>query len=172
MDFVETLKTESSRALVDLVASAVGNNPTHFKTVFDLCFESRYPVSMRASWVIQACCENYPELINPYIQNLFEKIKDSKVDGVKRNFLKIISEHTELKQIKDAGLLIDTCFNWLYSPDSAIAIKYYSMNIIYRYCEIEPDLKNEFCIVLEEITEHSSKGLKSRIRKILKELKK
>jgi hypothetical protein len=53
----------------------------------------------------------------------------------------------------------------------AIAIKAFSMSVLYNCCKIYPELKVEVIPILEDVlVRDKSKGIQSRGRKVLKQL--
>jgi len=170
-NFKALLEMDSSRAVADLVVSAIGNNPEHFKTVLDLCFNETYPVAMRAARAIELCCEENPILIEPYLDEIIDKIQTSKIDGVKRGLLKVVRDVDDIRKIKNIGLLTKLCFDWMSDKREAIAVRHYCTGILLRIVEIEPDLKNELIAVLEnEIQLSDSTAFKKRTTKMIKKL--
>lgn len=65
------------------------------------------------------------------------KICNSQVEGVKRNFLKIIDEFVDFELIKDNALLLQNCFDWLINPAEALCTRYYCIGIIEKFCRYE-----------------------------------
>lgn len=161
---------DSGRNTADMAVEAVGNNPEHFAFVLNLCFNEPYPLCMRAARVVQLCCEKNPSLILSYLEEVIEKTVKSEVDGVKRNFLKIITELIDFNLVKDNAMLLQTCFDWLISPKEAIAIRYYCIAIIEKFCKYEPELKPEFRASLEFSMDEASAGFRNRAMKALKKL--
>jgi len=51
---------------------------------------------MRAARVIQLCSEKNTKLIEPFLNNLISIILETNVEGVKRGFLKILSEMKDI----------------------------------------------------------------------------
>lgn len=170
MDLIEILSIDSSRLTVDIAAEAVGNDPERFRAVLDMCFERPYPVSMRAARVVQFCCEKFPELIYPYLEESFEKMLKSDVEGVKRGFLKIYAENINLKKFRDPGLLISFCFEWIADPEQPISVRVYAMDFLCKYTEIEPDLNNELAGILESLIYDGSAAIRSRAKDHLKKI--
>jgi len=170
MDLLEILNIDSSRYTVDVATEAVGSDPARFSEVFDHCFSQPYPVSMRAARVVQFCCERYPDLIYPHLEESFEKMLQSKVEGVKRGFLKIYAENIDLKRFTDPGALVSLCFEWLADPEEAISVRVYALDILYRYSELEPDLLNELASLLESLLYDGSTAIRSRARDRLKRI--
>jgi len=171
-DFKALLNIDSSRLIADQVVDAVGDNFEYFKTVLELCFSEKYPVSMRAARVISLCNEKYPTLIIPYLDQLIKMIAKSKIDGVKRGILKTFKESVDLKLFTNLGELVDICFEWLMNPKEAVAVRYYCIKILTKICVIEPELKNEFITVLENISFESSSGMANLAKKMVTQMQK
>jgi len=170
MDFIEILSVDSSRLTIDIASEAVGNDIERFRMVFDLCFDMPYPISMRAARVVQLCCEKFPKLIYPNLEESFEKMLKSDVEGVRRGFLKIYAENIDLRKFKDPGLLISYCFEWLSDPEQPISVRVYVMDILCKYTKIEPDLNNELAGILESLIYDGSIAVRSRAKYALKKI--
>jgi hypothetical protein len=67
-------------------------------------------------------------------------------------------------------LLADFCFKTLNSGFSAIAVKAYSMEILYRLSLIYPELANELATSIRILMEDGSAGITARGRMVLKKL--
>lgn len=170
MKLLEILSMDSSRFTADVAAETVGNDPVRFKEVLDICFEHPYPVSMRAARVVQLSCERFPDLIYPYLEDSFGKMLDSDIEGVRRGFLKIYAENIDLRKFADAGTLISLCFDWVINPEQPIAVRIYAMDILGKYCNIEPDLRNEVAVTLESLIFDGSAAIRSRARDVLRKI--
>lgn len=166
-DFIGGL-WDSGRNTAEVAVVAIDNNPDYFKHLLDICFSEPYPISMRASRVIQLFCENKPEFIVPYLDQVIENVAESKIEGVKRNFLKLITESIDFNLIKNNSKLLQMVFDWVLSPKEAISVRYYSMFICKKFCDHEPDLIPEFKTMLEFMLSESSAGLRSTAIKVLK----
>ncbi|OFX32402.1 MAG: hypothetical protein A2X08_00815 [Bacteroidetes bacterium GWA2_32_17] len=84
---------------------------------------------------------------------------------VKRSFLKILSEMKDITKLKDCGIIIDKCIEWLISENEKPAIRCYSIDIIYNLYKIEPQLKNEFISALYIAKEDKSSAVKYKASK-------
>lgn len=162
---------DSGRKTADMAVEAVGSDPERFAFLLNLCFTEPYPLCMRASRVVQLCCEKQPGLILPYINELTDKIIDSKVEGVIRNFLKIIAEFVDFTRVKDNAALLQVCFEWLVDHHKAVAIRYYCIAIIEKFCTYEPGLNDEFRVSLEFCIDESPTGFRNRALKVLKKIR-
>jgi len=169
-DFFSLLKIDSSKLIGDQVVDAVGDNPEYFKMILDICLYEKYPLAMRAGRAVALCNEKNPSFIVPYLDELIDKIAVSEIDGVKRGIMKAFCESVDLRQFNNLGKLVDLCFKWLLNPKEAVAVRYYSMEILYKTCKLEPALINEFIAVLETLVDNPSVGLAGRARKIIRQL--
>lgn len=170
-DFINGLY-DSGRATADMAVEAVGDNPLRFLEVIDISFKEPYPACMRAARVAQLCCEKRPEFILPYLDEIIEKITITNVDGVRRSYLKVISDSVDIKKIAEPGLLVQYCFDWLLSPKEAVSVRYYCIRILNKTCNILPELKSELRAVLVFLIEEGSlsTGLLNHARKVLLKL--
>ncbi|HOY32744.1 MAG TPA: hypothetical protein PKW80_12775 [Bacteroidales bacterium] len=163
---------DSGRKTADMAVEAVGNDPKRFALLLNMCFTTSYPMCMRAARVVQLCCEKNITLILPYLDEVIENFRISKVEGVKRNILKIIAEFVDFSLVKDNALLLQTCFDWLINPAEALATQYYCIGIIEKFCHYEPELLGEFLNTLEYCLDEAPAGFRNRAVKVLKKNRK
>ncbi len=170
-DEVQNALCDSHRRTAEAVARAAELDPLIFRHALDLCWEAPYPVSMRAARVVQFCCETNPEIIYPYLDEVMEKFPNSRIEGVRRGMLKVFSENIDLHLLKETGLLLNICFNSLLDVSQPYAVRIYAMEVIYRFCSLEPELIPELRSSLEFILPEAPPSIQSRGRRILKKLK-
>jgi hypothetical protein len=168
--YLSLLNTDSSRAIADIICEHVGNSQKNFDILFDFCFSHSYPVSMRAARAMQFCVERYPELMNPYLDQMVELTLSAKIEGVKRGFLKILSENIDPTGINNSGLLVDKCVDWALSKNEKPAIRYYSIDILLKISKKEPSLKNEILSVFEILLDDSSPSVRSKVQRALRSI--
>jgi len=171
MNFKDQLLAELSKRNTDYIASVIDREEKLFKEMMDLVFANEEYISGRACWVIETLWLKYPEMINPYINDIIDFLPKSKYDNQKRHLSKILSTRN-LKELDEVrlGVLIDRCFTWLEDPVYPTAVKMHSMQIIYNYVKIEPILATELIAIIENQFEDGTPGFKNRGEKILKEL--
>lgn len=153
------------------VAASAIENPDIFLKLYEYSFSSDNHLSFRASWTLSKVCDSYPEMIYPYLPRIVDSIGKIENESTLRSFLRILS-FTDLEKLssRQQGLLADFCFNQLNSGFSAIAVKAYSMEILYKLTLIYPELANELSASIRIILEDGSAGIISRGRTILKKL--
>jgi hypothetical protein len=166
MNIKEQLSADTSKINTNYIANYINNDPELFRELMKLVFEEKHPLPMRASWVATVISDNNPELLYPYIPRLIEQLRKFKHSGVRRNFLRYFA-NIEIPE-PFIGQLFDDCYYWLMSKEEPPAVKVYSMQIIFNISRNEPDLLRELTLVLEELTNHESAGIRSRCKKLLK----
>ncbi len=170
-EFLSILSMGSERVVADLAVNVLETNPDGFKDLLDLCFLEEYPLSMRASRVAQLFCEKHPECIYPYLEETIDKVLDSGIDGVKRNFVKIFSEFIDLNRIPDPGTILNACFIWLQDPGEKPALRIHAMELIHKLGKTQPELLQELKATLEMIDESSEISIRNCARKMLKKIR-
>jgi hypothetical protein len=169
-DLINILDMGSERVVADLAVKTIEENPGSLREMLDLCFLEKYPLSMRASRVMQLYFDIHRSDIYPYLEELIEKTLLAKISGVRRNFLKVFAEFTDISRISDPGPLLNTCFEWLLDASLPPGIRVHAMTIIYKLGENEPALLHELAATIEIIMDESEISMKTCGRKMLKRI--
>jgi 8-oxo-dGTP diphosphatase len=156
---------------VDWLASSAVDNPVIFRRLYDFSFSSDRKLAFRSSWILTKACDKVPGLIIPYLHDLVLRIDDIDNESVQRSFLRILSlSDLNLASESDHGILAEHCFSALRSGFSAIAIKAYAMEILYKLAVKYPDLTNELAATINMLRGEGSAGIVSRGNAILRKL--
>ena len=167
----ESKLVDSSRVLADMLVQDIGNNPEKFREIINISFRDEYPVSMRAARIIPLITEIYPELLNPYIPWIITKLQHLKTEGVRRGFLKALSESSYSFNDEQMGILANLAFTWLPDPKEPISVRYYSIEIILKISEKYPELQIELKPLLHELLQDAPSGIKAKSQIALNYLK-
>ena len=152
----------------DWIASSAMDNPAVIKKLLEYSYSDDRKLSFRASWTLSKVFDKNPEMVQPYLQDMVEKLNSLDNESTRRSFLRIISLAGISKMsLKHHGILADHCFKAMNSGFSAIAIKAYSMEIIYRLALIYPELANELSASISMLQGEGSAGIIARGRIIL-----
>ncbi|MGD0754533.1 MAG: (deoxy)nucleoside triphosphate pyrophosphohydrolase [Bacteroidales bacterium] len=153
------------------VATSAIDNPAIFLKLFEYSLSSDKKLAFRASWTLTKVCDRFPEIICPYLAQIVETLNKIDNESTLRCLLRIISL-SDLEKIngREQGLLTDFCFRNLNSGFSAIAVKAYSMEILYKLSLIYPGLVNELSTSINVLMEDGSAGITARGRMILRKL--
>jgi hypothetical protein len=110
-------------------------------------------------------------MIYPFLPQIVDSLNQIDNESTLRSFLRIISFSDIGKiSLRQHGLLADLCFNKLKSGFSAIAVKAYSMEILYKLVIIYPELGNELAAQINLLQADGSAGIKARGQMILRKL--
>jgi hypothetical protein len=165
----EILKTHS-KAQTDKIINYVGNKPDRFKALLNVYLAGPYRVTQRASWPLSYCVQNYPELLKPHFKTVIDFLKKPDVhDAVKRNTIRLL-QYVHIPK-RFYGSVADLCFNALQNKKEPVAIKAFSITVLGKLVDNEPDLKNELKLILEEQLPYASPAFKVRAMRFLKSTK-
>jgi 8-oxo-dGTP diphosphatase len=153
------------------IAISAIENPDIFLKLFEYSHSSDKKLAFRASWTLTKVSDKFPEIFYPYLSQIVETLGTLDNESALRSFLRIIS-FSDLEKIDNSqhGKLADFCFNTLSSGFSAIAVKAYAMEILYKLSVIYPELINELSASIRILLEDGSAGITSRGRMILKKI--
>lgn len=153
-----------------LAKSAI-ENPAVFNKLLEYSFSPDKKLAFRASWTLTKVCDDSPEMIYPHLAAIIESLDKLDNKSVIRSFLRIIS-FSDINKIsnKHHGILTDHCFTALRSGFSAIAVKAYSMEILYKLILKYPELANELSSSISMLQGEGSAGILARGRMILKKI--
>lgn len=169
-DVLKHALSDSLRETADSGVALIEKDTSLFDTLYELSFTLPYPYCMRSARILLLYCEKHKNAFDPYMQEITEKIKSSKIGGIKRSYLKIIYACSGIEKINDPGLLVDLSFKWLLSQNEDLAVRYYCMEILYLMIKTEPLLKNEFCATLEIVSKIDLTNIKQRATIMLNEI--
>jgi 8-oxo-dGTP diphosphatase len=156
---------------VEWIAASAIQTPAIFNKLLEYSFSDDSRLAFHASWTLTKVCDKYPEIIYPHFHSLIGKLMKLENESVQRSFLRILSL-SDVGRVsgKDHGILADHCFSLLRSGFSAVAIKAYSMEILYKLVLIYPELRNELSASIGMLLTEASGGILARGRQILKKL--
>ena len=152
---LEKLLVDTSRALADIAISEVERNPKLFEEAWELTVKDKYPISMRAARVLDECAEKNPVLMEPFLDEIIERLPEFTIDGVKRGFLRFFLRSKVKLTPNQRGHLVEVCFDFMSAADSSTAIRYYSLGILYKISKKEKSLKPELLDAIEDGILHS-----------------
>ncbi len=145
----------------------IGSDKTRFAVLIRLFFGDEYRITQRAAWPLSYCVRAHPVLIQPYFKPLLENLarKDIHV-AVIRNTVRLLQDVSIPK--KYHGLVMNTCFEFLQSPETPIAVKAFSLTILSNLATSYPEIRGELKLIIEEHWEHATPAFRSRAKRILK----
>lgn len=167
----EMISSLMSSSEAEWIALSASENKTVLQKLLGYCYSADSKLAFRASWIISKTFDSQPAVIMPFLTLIADSLVSIENESVIRSFLRILSMN-DMNSL-DAyhhGTLADYCFRALNSGFSAVAVRVYSMEILYRLTMIYPELGVELSASIRNITEEGSGAIKARGRIILKKL--
>lgn len=170
MNLREAILAEHSKANTQRIAQWIGNDPEKIQKLIDILFKDEYRVVQRAAWVLSDVAEIQPGLVQQYIPELVEKLKETHAHiAVKRHIYRIF-QFLELPEVIH-GDLMNNCFESLINHREALAVRAFAMSILARMAETYPEICNELRLIIEDALQHeTAASFKSRAKKVLNQL--
>ena len=172
MDYREQLLRPLSKRYIDHLVQNILESPSEFPFLFELLFDADPKVVWRAAWACSKVSELSPFIFTSEQSERVLLLSLSTPNGGARRGCLSILYHLPL-QASISVDFVNSCFEWMLSPRSPIAVQAYSMKLLYRICEQIPELSQELIAHLENLDPYSySAGFNSTRKNILKSLNK
>lgn len=153
------------------VAESAVTNGTILRKLFEYSFSNDRKLAFRASWSLSKVFDKYPDLMTSDLPRMIDSLEKLDNESVQRSFLRMISlSDINTISVRQHGILAHFCFEMLRSGFSSIAVKAYSMEIIYKLALIYPELGNELSVTVKMLQGEGSAGIIARGYIILKKL--
>jgi hypothetical protein len=160
-----------SKSLATRVADYACTSDHAFKELVHCYLSDNYKLAQRAAYCLGIAARKRNDLMQPYAGILVDQLKRNDVhDAVIRNSARILEEIEVPEQLH--GEVMDACFGFIQNRQSAIAIRAFSLTILYRLSLIYPEITNELRFVIEEHMDYETAAFRSRGKKILAALNK
>jgi len=168
MDLHQLLRSEHSKKQTDRIVRYIGDDKVRFAVLMELFFTGEYRITQRAAWPLSYCVRAHPTLIGPYFKPLLNNLarKDIHV-AVIRNTVRLLQDVDLPKRYH--GRVMSTCFDFIQSVETPIAVKAFSLTILANLSAQYPEIRPELKIIIEEQWEHATPAFRSRAKKILKD---
>jgi hypothetical protein len=172
MNLRAAILKEHSKEQCDAIVAWVASSQKRFNELFHLFIhDEEYRVVQRAAWPVSYCVEAHPSLIDQHYESLVKKLREPGIhDAVKRNSIRFL-QHVNIPQ-EWQGVVMDICFAYLSIPGESIATRAFSMTVLANMAKLYPEIIPELNLVIEAQAGNESPGIKSRSKKIIKELQK
>ena len=169
MNLREAILAEHSKAQTNKIINWVGDSQKRFDELFSLFLNDEYRVVQRAGWPLSYIAIAYPKLIVKHFSELLKNLHKSRLhSAVKRNTVRMLQEITIPQRFH--GDVMNLCFDYISSPDEAVAVKAFSLTILQNLSKQYFDIKQELKTIIENRWDFETAAFHSRVRKILKKL--
>ena len=162
----EILKADFKDQAV-FVAQEIDGDKVKFAQLMELFFSKDTRTCQRAAWVVSNCADKNPQQLMPYLERIIKNMYNEISDATKRNSVRVL-QFVEIPKML-WGETIEICFRYL-NGNEAVAIKVFSMTVLYNLSQQVPEISEELKINIEDQLPYGSAGFKSRANKILAKL--
>ncbi len=169
MDLLKLLQEEHSKKQTDRIVNYIGDDKQRFAILMNLFFKGEYRITQRAAWPLSYCVRRHPELITPYFKPLLDNLarKDIHI-AVIRNTVRLLQDVSIPKRYH--GGVMSTCFEFIESPETPIAVKAFSLTILSHLAIDYPEIRRELKLIIEEQWVHATPAFRSRAKRVLREM--
>ena len=152
------------------VAAYACLDSANFQELMDCFLADDYRLTQRAALSVRIAAIQHPEMIAPHMGSLVDQLSRTDIhDAVIRNSVRILEEIEIPAELH--GKVMDACFGFIQNRQIAIAIRAFSLTILYNLSKIYPEIKKELGIIIEETMEFEKPAIRARGRKILARIK-
>lgn len=171
MDMRATLLEKYSRDQMLRIVDYVGDDQQKFDELLrHMLADETNRVVQRASWAVMHSVDAQPQLIQPHLKKIIENLYQPDLpDAVKRNTVRLL-QNVDLPDSL-LGIMAEIGFQFLNNPKEPVAVRVFSMTVLYNICIKEPELAEELKLVIEEHLPYGTAAFKSRGKKVLGMLK-
>jgi hypothetical protein len=167
----ELIMSDYSKAHVLVVANEACTSANNFKELLNCFLSSDKELSKRAAWSLSWAARQKPEMVYPHIKELVSVLdKKDLHPAILRNAVRVLEE-VEIPEVYH-GEVMNACFNFIEKPDTAIAVKAFSLTVLYKLAKIYPEISHELKLIIEENWDNETPAFRSRGKKILSMLSK
>jgi hypothetical protein len=167
MNYRKEFEKGQSKTLTVAIVNEVSNSQKKMDELMQCFIEGPIRITQYAAWPMSDIAKKYPHLLFRYYPILIELLnQQNKPDAINRNILRAL-QFVEIPE-EHEGPILDVSFKLLNSSSEPVAVKAFSMTVIYNLTKKYPDIKPELQASIETLLPNGSMGIKSRGNKILK----
>jgi hypothetical protein len=160
------LVKEHSKAQCDRIVAYVGDDAARFAELMRLFLSGEYRITQRAAWPLSYGVRQYPALINPYFKSILDHLGKKGLHGaVVRNTVRLLQDVEIPKRYQ--GRVMSICFDFIQAPETAIAVKAFSLTVLHRLSRDYPEILPELKLIIEEQWDQAPPAFRSRAKKIM-----
>ncbi len=167
MNFRKEFEKGQSKALTTAIVNKVANSQQKMDELMQCFIKGPVRITQYAAWPMSYIAKKHPHLLFKYYPLLIDLLnKEGKHNSINRNILRAF-QFVEIPE-EHEGNVLDVSFRLLNSPSEPVAVKAFSMTVIYNLSKKYPDIIPELKACIEALMPDASAGIKSRGSKILK----
>jgi len=165
---VEEKDFEEIKEKIITIAKRIERHENLLPEIYNRMLDKSIDKRWRYAYLFDNINDLKPELVKAYLPKIIKQLPKLTHHGLRRHFVRIIHKHPIPDNEELQNILVDQCFGFLQDAKIKVAVKAHCISICTKLCEIYPELKGEFCSILEEEMEKNSSAYIVRAREVLK----
>ncbi|MBL4669604.1 MAG: hypothetical protein JKY30_10125 [Flavobacteriales bacterium] len=170
MNYRLELEQGQSKILTTAIVNEVANSQVKMDELMQCFVDGPIRITQRAAWPMSDIAKKHPLLLFKYYPLLIDLLNQSdKHDAINRNILRAF-QFVEIPEEYE-GHILNVSFKLLNSNTEPVAVKAFSMTVIYNLTKKYPDIIPELKASIKALIPDGSPGIKNRGNKILNAIK-
>ena len=148
------------------IAEFAASSEENFTELMDCFLSSNVKLAQRAAWSVSWAAIKNPVIVRPHVGVLVNQLTKTDIhNAVIRNSIRILQD----LEIPAAfhGELLSACFDFIQKRNTPIAIKAFSLNVLFNLSKTYPEIRNELRMIILQNIDYETAAFKSRAKKIL-----
>ena len=170
MAFKDIFQVRLNKVQVSELEIIISDSKELFDEVVSIIINGNKHEAFMASWVLQYAAIRKPEWFYQHLPMLLKSIENKPNESVQRCIARVLWK-TTLPE-KQIGLIAKKCFEWLENKKGTIASKAFSIHILSKIIDHEPELCHEVKDITESILPYASPGITNAANKLLNKIRK
>jgi len=163
---LDLLNLERSKKHIAQIVNRVCQSGNSVDALMEIFLDDHPRNAELSAWVVGDLGQKHPEMFVKWLPQLIEVLNSKNVHGsLKRNALRILEKTNIPDEHLDAAT--DVCFRLLADPFEEVAIRAFSMGVLWQSCERVPELWPELRLILEENMPHATPAFVNRAQKMI-----
>lgn len=135
--------------------------------VYHIVVKNQEPESFYACWILNHYIDSHNMLLESSLDEAVVILPNIHRSGLLRLVLRLFTV-TPTWHIEHLGLLLDFCLATIQDMTMPVGVTTQAMSIVDKIAETEPDIHDEFLLVIKGIYPYLSTGGKNKAEKIIK----
>ncbi len=175
MDFSQTafkdiFRVRLNKSQISELEKIISDSKELFDELVSIIINGNKHEAFMASWVLQYAALRKPEWFYQYLPELLKSIENKPNESVQRCIARVLWK--TILPDKHIGLIAQKCFEWLENKQGTITSKAFSIHILAKIIDHEPELCHEVKDITESILPYASAGMTNAAEKLLKKIRK
>jgi hypothetical protein len=169
MELESEIRILRSKHQVEKVIRRIGTDSKRFAQLMKLFLHGDQDISRRSAWVVGHCCERHPELAQPWLKAMINKLQEPNIhSAIQRSVIRVLQYVEIPRSLK--GTVANICFNFISDTKTAIAPQAFAITVLSNIAKKEPDLLKELRVIVHHMFPYGTPAFRARAKKIFKDL--